>query len=352
MESDAIIQYLNRQFDGMKYEPIYGETIEKTILNTLIGTLRTTRLGMLPTENTCEEVIRRIRLKVQQNKPLELTSAWGAIKTIPTADRKIDLAELLAIEQFHAIANVVRTVYEPGVRFNIYLGDSFFSYLYGEDERMESYMVGMESIVEKYDEINTFRLGELSNHIECRMQQCADNYEVIAKYWFESAEVQQGTHDKLDSFKELNSIGWVGEITPAMREFYIKRMSSLYPNKPYEFWIEKIIHFFAYTLFISQNDLMGRKSADKCTVDVCLLRVPPPDLPRKLYSNRIRMRIAPQSIVKSSAPPWTVAGIVRLDEKEEPSVSLLNSAMYQNTKLEEVKYNGITIGVDCSELKG
>ena len=90
---------------------------------------------------------------------------------------------------------------------------------------------------------------------------------------------------------------------------------------------------------IRLNDLMGRKSIDTSTIDACLLRVPPPDLPRKMYSNRMRFRISPENVMKSSAPPWTVAGVLCKQEGGY-RIKLLNVDECSTTVLSSIEYKG------------
>lgn len=338
-------QYLDRISARFDYLPINGSDLEHTILRTLVGTQGTTRNGSEPSIETSTAILNRIREKVKQNRPLELTSAWGGIKTIPSKDRGVDLAELLTIKQYHAISQVIRKIYAPGVRFNIFPGDSYYAYLYGEDCRIENYCENMEIIVKDYEEINLVRLSKLCQDSSRVTQQCQNNYELLHQYWVDTSEIPPESHTNILSYRKLLDSGWIGEITPAMREFYLKRMSTLYPEASLEFRQEKVLRFFAYGLMISQNDLMGRKDPETCTVDVCLLRVPPPDLPRKLHSNRLRMRIAPESIVNSTAPPWSVAGTLCMNNGAEPRISLLDATSYQTAELEEIKYNGITFSI-------
>lgn len=337
-------KYIEKILQAYNYLPKKGEDIEHTLLENLIGTSGTFRLGPKPSEETKREILKRIHEKVQKNQRLEVSSAWGAIKTIPSPNRGVDLVELLALKQYEAIAQIIKDLYPPGIRFNIFLGDSYYIYLYGSDPRIDTYCHDMENLSKGHDEINVVRLSNLCKNATFLEQQCEQNYKFLYRYWIETADLPLELHEKTLSFHELRSIGWVGKITPAMRTFYLKRMSSLYPQESYSFWVEKIIRFFAYGLVISQNDFMGRKKAETSTIDACLLRVPPPDLPRELHSNRLRFRIAPECIMKSSAPPWTVAGIIKMNDIV-PKIHLLNGTDYKKESLIKLQYGNITFGL-------
>lgn len=188
---------------------------------------------------------------------------------------------------------------------------------------------------------NIITLSEKSSLIENCDEQCEVNFNALYEYWHNSEDVSIN-----NSSEKLKKLGWMGEITPAMRDFYIKRMKGLYPNETLEFLTNKVIRFFAYTLFISQNDLMGRKNIEHSTIDVCLLRVPPPNMPKQLYSNRLRMRIAPKKVTAQSAPPWAVGGVLEYNNGNL-HIKLLDTKTYNQTSLSlnNINYNNSSISI-------
>lgn len=337
---DTVIENtLNDVRSKFRLSVIKGNSLEETILNTLIGTQGTIRMGEYPTEETKAEVLRRISHKVAENRPIIISSSWGALKTVPLENRGVDLAEWLAFEQFHTMHQTIKRIYEPGLEFYIYIGDAYYEYLYGYDARIIDYGNQLIELAKKYDEIKIKYLKNQFTENGNELLQCEQFYQLLSKYWFKTKDLPVEKYMETDEAQKLYSVGWVGDLTPTMREFHIKRMQKLYPNETLEFWEEKIIRFFAYGLMIRLNDLMGRKSIDTSTVDACLLRLPPPDLPRKLYSNRMRFRISPESVMKSSAPPWTVAGVL-CRQGHGYRIKLLNTDDCCKTSLLSVEYKG------------
>ena len=345
MSQKGFEEFLDRMLKAYQYKAISKEEdICKYIVDTLIGTQSTIRSGSIPSKEVYDEVKRRVTYKVNRNEPIEVSCAWGALKTNNMFGNCPDLAELLAVQQYCAINRMVKERYSPGVKFNLFLGDSYYEYLYGETEEVEKYCKHLEKMVEKYNEIITYRLSVMIK--KKQLEQCENNYKILKQYYMESDCVCEEEFEQLESYKQLIDIGWVGNISPAMRAFYLKRMQGLYPNENRDFWIDKIIHFFAYGLMISQNDLMGRRNIDRSTIDSCLLRVPPPDLPRKLYSNRLRMRIAPVKICKHSAPPWTVNCIIVVNDSGGPRIRIVNHLAEYNIEVMDTFYwNGIEIPI-------
>lgn len=337
--------FLDEVFNCYDFEMPRKGNIEDMILEILVGTQGTTRLGAYPSAKTVEEIRKRIRHNMAQSLPMEISSAWGAIKTVPTDHRTIDIAELFAIRQYQAMADRVKKIYKPGLIFNIYMGDSYYEYLYGYDSRIDDYCNGFRELAQKHDALNVVSLKEKCKGISTEIDECRENYKLLEKYWSETSGIVQGDFNKVPSWQKLHDHGWIGDISFEMRDFYIKRMMGLYPEEGFDYWLDKVIRFFAYSLFINQHDLMERKNMETSTMDACLLRVPPPGLPRKLYSNRIRMRIAPKKIIKNSAPPWSVVGAISIGISGKFHARVLDGNAFNSIKdiAEKFKYNGIDV---------
>lgn len=292
-------------------QPKKANSLEELILETLIGTQGTIRNGELPTAETRNEVLSRIKYKVEKNKPLIVTSSWGAIKTVPVDNKNADLAEWLAFEQFHAIFLAIKRIYEPGIEFHIFVGDAFYEYLYGKTKEIAGYYNSLLKLGEKYSEIKIRKLSDQIPNDGMDIYQSEKYYLLLKDYWNETRNLKVEEYGKTETSKRLKDEGWKGELTPPMREFQINRMKKLYPEENLQFWEEKILRFYAYGLVVRLNDYMERKDQETSTVDACLLRIPPIDMPRKLYSNRMRFRITPEKVMKKSAPPWTVVVAIK-----------------------------------------
>lgn len=327
------------------YPVQHKANLAETVLGIFVGSVGTTRLGNEPSLETKAEVLRRIQFKLDRNEPLEVSCAWGAIKTVSSDIKKVDLAELLTFSQYSAINKQIQSVYEPGVRFNLYMGDDYYEYLYGPNPGIKDYCKSLTELAKDFPEVNPLYISDGARKIPNVIAACEKNYNLLKEYWLESDGIEEHLFSSLPSYSRLEAAGWVGTIPVEMREFYKKRMQSNYMDKDEAFWTEKILRFFAYGMFISQNDLMNRKKIELSTVDSCLLRVPPPGLPRKLYSNRIRMRITPRNMVKNSAPPWTVAGAVSVGRDGNTHIRLVDSSIYNSINIDYSEYKGIPFGI-------
>lgn len=330
------------------YRSADGESLEEKILNTLVGTSRTTRLGPRPDEDTLRVIGGNIKQKIRTGEPLDITSAWGARKTLPGYEHGADLAEILALDQYNAIHEAIKNVYPPGVRFHIVLSDSYYTYLYGENPGVQEYAEEMAQLLEGYEQIDIAKTSELHEAMGDEvLVRCAQNLEALRNYWHDSEHVAQEAWGALQSYNRLKDMGWIGQISPAVRRFYIDRMKNLFPDETDEQHTERVLKFFAYGLVLKQYDVFKRADSESCTADFCLLRVPPPDMPKALHGNRLRIRCVPSSITNQSAPPWTVEGaFVKDNETGLFKPRLITDARFALTALGSVSYkNRININL-------
>jgi hypothetical protein len=270
-------------------------TLEQKIFQCLVGSARSSRLGPAPSLEVTKIICSNIKEQIKKGLPIQIVSAWGAKKTIIGVDQRVDIAEYFTLLQYLTIAKEIQDIYPPGVQYNIFVGDAYYEYLYGRNQDVYRYLSDLEDLVNVFD-VKCFKLFSLEkfHQKDCGLiTQCNSNYEALYRYWVESSAVLEDEWIKLESYKNLCQNGWVGIISSAMREHYLKRLNILFPHFSGREKIEAVIRFFSYSMMVSQNDLFGRKDPSRCTADFCLLRVPPPGIPKALYENRLRKRIIP-----------------------------------------------------------
>jgi hypothetical protein len=297
------------------YSPIRGSSLADSVLRTLVGTSRTFRMGPMPSDSTLSTLSENISTKITLNEPLEITSAWGACKTLPGYDHSVDLAEIMTLNQYDAINKTIKQIYEPGINYNIVLSDSFYDYLYGANPGSVEYCNDMERLISNYPQMACYRTSTIHNLSSNEIIiECDDNYNALKSYWNESESKPEEEWSSLGTYKDLTEIGWVGTIPKVMRDFYLKRMQGLYPEGNQQQHTDKVIKFFAYGLVLKQYNAFKRNMPNECTADFCLLRVPPPGMPKELHGNRLRVRSNSPKISNQSSPPWTIEGALKLQK--------------------------------------
>jgi len=284
--------------------------LEYKILQCLIGTGSSSRLGPFPEDDVVKVILDNIRKNIQKGQPIQIVSAWGGKKTLSGIKQEVDIAEYFTMLQYLAIYKAVKNIYSPGLEYNIFIGDAYYRYLYGDDPGVYIYHSRLKSLAKIFGVscFNLFSLEEIHRRDSTLLNECENNCRLLSDYWKESANICEENWKRLESYKNLCNSGWLGEIPTVMREHYLKRLNLLFPDFSLEEKIFSIVKFFAYGMMVSQNDLFGRKDPTTCTADFCLLRIPPPGMPKNLHENRLRKRILPVKFSKKTAPPWAIAG--------------------------------------------
>lgn len=309
-DENAVKEYLENLSFATKSQEYKSASLEYRVFQYLVGTTRSSRLGPFPSDETVKVICKNIKEKIQKNQPIQIVSAWGAKKTFPKSEQQVDIAEYFALLQYATIAQEVQKIYSPGVQYNIFIGDAYYKYLYGDDSDVSYYRSRMNSLAAIFDAklFKIFSLEKIHQQNDGLLTQCNLNYRLIDEYWKDSASISEKDWTELKSYAILCQNGWIGTIPSIMREHYMKRLDALFPEFTYEKKISSIVKFFAYGMMISQNDLFGRKDQNLCTADFCLLRIPPPGIPKSLHGNRLKKRIIPAKLTKKTAPPWTIKG--------------------------------------------
>lgn len=302
MKNDGVKGFLENLSFVTPQAESNSKSLEDKILQCLIGTSRSNRLGPFPESDVVEVILNNIQKNVLKGQPIQVVSAWGGKKTLPGIEQEVDIAEYFTMLQYLAIYKEVKNIYPPGLMYNIFIGDAYYKYLYGDNPGVSVYRSRLKSLAEAFDAdcFNIFSLEDLHVGNDTLLSECENNRGLLFDYWKESADVREESWEELESYKNLCNNGWLGTIPPAMREHYLKRLDLLFPEFSVEEKIFSVVKFFAYGMMVYQKDLFGRKDPATCTADFCLLRIPPPGMPKNLHENRLRKRILPAKFSKKN----------------------------------------------------
>ena len=327
MKETQIKQYLENLSFVISQQDQPEDSLAFRIFKRLVGTTRTSRLGPFPESDVVETVCGNIGEKIRNGEPIQIVSAWGAKKTLPGANQQVDIVEFFTLLQFLAISKEIQSIYPPGAECKLFIGNAFYEYLYGKHADLPTYLSRMRTLCEMVgpDIFKIVSMEEFHKEDKDLFARCDANFQLLANYWEESSRTPEEKWCQLDSQKALHENGWIGAISPSMREHYLKRLDQLFPHFSQEEKISSVLRFFAYGMMVNQKDLFGRKNPDLCTVDFCLLRTPPPGMPKLLHGNRLRKRIIPEKLSKKTAPPWTVKGMLFHDKEADTLKPLLIS---------------------------
>ncbi len=116
------------------------EHVARAALDTMLT--RQFRVGPLPGPEIYDQLLDRVRRKVQRNLPIYVTVGYGPIKNLNAVSySRADWAEFFALCHLAAWHNKVQAVYAPGLQIRIVFDDTTLAMANRADRRlMHSYM--------------------------------------------------------------------------------------------------------------------------------------------------------------------------------------------------------------------
>lgn len=284
------------------------------ILEILVGTCRSTRLGPKPLNETLGIIGVNIRLKIQNGLPLNATICFGCKKTWKLCPPGVDIAELFTFLQLLKLNKKVQNIYPPGINFSLYLGDAWYEYIYHENFGIREYYEGLKKLLNLNSDLKVTLISMKSFHKNNfnLYKKCDENLELLREYWIDSSKTADKNWQYLKSYQKLKSVGWVGIIPNIMRIHYLKKMDRYLPKTSRIKRVEAVLKYFSYGLMLNQYDLIKRLNPNDCTLEISPMS-PPPGMPKRLRGNRLYLRSLPPEISSRGAPCWPVMGILRVD---------------------------------------
>lgn len=324
------------------------------ILEILVGTCRSTRLGPKPLTETLEIIGENIKLNIQNRLPINATICFGCKKTWKLCQPGVDIAELFTFLQLWKLNKEIQNIYPPGINFSLYIGDAWYEYIYHENFGNREYYEGLQKLLNLNNDIHVklISMHDFHRNNSNLYKTCNENLELLREYWNESSNVDEKNRQYLKSYQKLKSVGWLGLIPNIMRMHYLKKMNRYLPNTSVNKRVDAVLRFFSYGLMLNQNDLIKRQNPADCTLDISLLS-PPPGMPKRLRGNRLYMRSLPPEISSRGAPCWTVMGILKMDEHGSISPSTLSPRDYNDREYQFIerleysygKYSTVTLPI-------
>jgi hypothetical protein len=123
------------------------DKVARAALDTMLT--RQFRVGPLPGPEVYEELLLRVRRKVQKNQPIYVTVGYGPIKNLHAVNySRADWAEFFALCHLVAWHNKVQAVYAPGLQIRIVFDDTTLAMANrAEWKLMKSYMASIGELI-------------------------------------------------------------------------------------------------------------------------------------------------------------------------------------------------------------
>jgi hypothetical protein len=295
------------------------------ILDILIGTSRSTRLGPKPLPEALDIIGKRMKLKIQSELPINIPICFGCKKTWRLCQPGVDIAELFTILQLLKLNRQIQDIYPPGINFTLYLGDAWYEYIYNENIGIKEYRKGLKKLLNLNTDLNVKLISMHNFHKKdsSLYNTCDNNLAILKEYWNESSNIEEKYWQYLETYKKLKTLGWIGTIPNIMRMHYLKKMDRYLPKTRMIKKVEAILKFFSYGLMLNQNDIIKRQNPVDCTIEISLMSQPP-GIPKRLRGDRLYLRALPPEISSRGAPCWPVMGILKLHENGSMYPSILS----------------------------
>ena len=220
----------------------------------------------------------------------------------------IDLGEFCMLQSIANLRKRIQRWYPPGIVVNVRIEDASAPYLFQGKEKEA------QADAEKYSSkfVKLIEAMRMSGFIKARRETAKISYDGFTAFAskYEETIYQHliNPHD-CDTREELKAIGWKGEITAEMVNYYKDCYLRLYPQLNNEQIIRTLARYFAsalarYVLGVSGTD--EGWGADY----ICLCYYQQvPGAPNRL--NDVRYRTIPGNVSTVHGAPWRMRGYIQ-----------------------------------------
>jgi hypothetical protein len=298
---------------------IDDEEVARRIASILLGFARnstTPENRAADTEGIRVQAVEFVRRRV----PVEAQMLWSPKKHwVIGTEGALDLAELAAMQTLVSVADAVRSVYAPGLRFVLDVEDIEFEFMETQSQEVivarEIYIGGLKRLIialgldEHFTVRQVSQRAKSAEELERWRRQMTENYQALETYWLDSENSAAKSWPELPSFNALCQLGWKGTIPPEMRSYYLNRLGKLagtsVPQK-----IDLILRNLAGILFHHQIGLLDGFGQFE-PVKFSFVRAAD-GAPDELRRRRIDLRFAPRKLCSrvNAAAPWATKGFI------------------------------------------
>jgi|GEM_PF-6003044 len=300
--------------------PGTGQPLVRLVVETMLAAAKARQV-------TAEHALNRAALERQvaepiaHDEPVAAHMLWSPKKHwVVGPESSVDVAELAALNTLQTVQLAVAQVYPPGMRFQLDVEDLEFEFMEGEAppiaEARARYLAGVQRLIRVLRLERVFVVRRVSDKAvtaddlrrwRARMQ---ENYEALARYWWESEHPGVERNGELASYRALQRLGWTGPIPPEMRRHYLDRLGNLSGVDDRE-RVAMVLRNLAGVLLHRQENL-GRGGASAASVKFSFIP-PAAGAPPGLLAGRVDLRFVPRRVCSrvGMAGPWSTKGHVR-----------------------------------------
>lgn len=339
-----------------------GDRIEKCITDVLFGTKKIRLNNYDDTQRSFMEGL--VSRYVALGEPINMVGMWGAVKAYGFNHNRsnMDIWDAMAVSRLENVAADVKKLYSPGLKTTIICEDITESIIGQCGDALPQLIKNYSEVVGKYaaslsgDVVFTTEsellktIGKTPNEF---LQLGENLTAILAEYWKVSSQLPESEWESSKEYKALNEIGWRGLIPPAMREHYINRVGSEYPQSDTDFRIKIACRYLGNSLARYRIGMVKSKVEDATGLLPTIkmgFGTHAPGVVKSMQMGRVDYKVKASKNSKTTTPPWCGWGV--LEDRGgtlEPTILGVRFAEF-DTEPVQVTSNGVCFQADILKI--
>lgn len=279
------------------------------------------RYGPNPNPESLVAIRSVVRNAIEKHLPIPILTPWGSRKA--KLGEPLDIAEVAAIKVLACLRERIMERYSPGVQINIRLEDTSGHYLFVDDglpsrESTEEYCTAFQKLVRilGYSSFIHPILESTMFDEAIFFRTCDSALPKILHYLEVTDGVEIPNQETIDARRDLQDLGWIGNIPQAQRDYYRNRYLAADSSMSLETANIKMARYFAESW--ARRVFHGTGADASWGNDYLRVTfVPPvPGAPVGLTDKNIYYRTLPLKFGATHIMPWRAKGYLKIHNEE------------------------------------
>lgn len=325
--SSLICLFMEREFP--RRLPTENAALLELLTDAIVAT-KSVRFGPKPPPESLVEIRNVIRAMTAIGAPIPFMVPWGSEKPDGSS---IDIAEVVALKTIKSLHDRIKSYYEPGAEFAIRLEDVSAPHLFVENpdaarSNAARYTDAFKKLVFAL-ELDKFIVPRPESAMTTEQNFNSHADRVLPVIETALLKIRTGMDGKIaEAARELESIGWRGNISPVTINYYVDRYRKLYPERTLESHLSTLARYFAGSLARAQLKIRGDLPRwNGQFLDLAFVE-PTPGV--NLFGRRVHYRTMPIDYTSNHIAPWRAKGYLRISNDNEVTPKLANFHEQQN----------------------
>lgn len=348
---DVIVNYLSREFPAnLDNKGCVMESVTAAMLAS-----SKVRFGPTPSPESLVAIRKVISTSINDDQPIPVLCPWGSKKPSNTG---IDIAELGGLKTLACLQKRVTAHYTPGIQINLRIEDIGGYYLFadeGDDARKSSehYVADFAKLIRilGLDFINIKFESEMMDEVS--YTNVAEQIRpVLTQYMTETDAYGMASISELESWKQLELLGWKGVIPMEQRDYYRERYAKLYPGIGIREQTNKLATYLAGSLARYKMKATGIEEQWGANFIQLNFAPPAPGTPAAIGDRRIYYRTLPEQMARTHLPAWRARGYLKIDSNNNviPKIASWGEELNLEPSILMFERKGESVNVQADKL--